>query len=74
MNAGPELVKQQLIDAEICMRCNTCERRCPTGAISQERVYVVDAAKCTFCMACIAPLPTDATTQRLQVREVYTIC
>ncbi len=55
------LLKQHLIDPEICIRCNTCEATCPVGAITHdERNYVVMADKCNFCMACIAPCPTGS--------------
>ena len=63
MNAtvGTDVVRQHLIDPEICIRCNTCEATCPVGAITHdERNYVVDAAKCNACMACIAPCPTGS--------------
>ena len=40
------VIRQHLIDPEICIRCNTCESTCPVGAITHdERNYVVDAAK-----------------------------
>jgi benzoyl-CoA 2,3-epoxidase subunit A len=54
-------IKQHLIDPEICIRCNTCEDTCPSGAITHdERNYVVDAAKCKLSMTCIQPCPTGA--------------
>ena len=53
-------MRQHLIDPEICIRCNTCESRCPTGAISHAANYVVDPAVCTFCMRCVKPCPTGA--------------
>jgi benzoyl-CoA 2,3-epoxidase subunit A len=57
----PDLLKQHLIDPEICIRCNTCEETCPIGAITHDaRNYVVDAAVCEACLACIAPCPTGA--------------
>ena len=60
MNA-PAVVKQHLIDPEICIRCNTCEEMCPIDAITHgDDNYVVDASICNFCMACIAPCPTGA--------------
>jgi benzoyl-CoA oxygenase/reductase BoxA protein len=60
MNA-PELLRQHLIDPEICIRCNTCEETCPVGAITHDaRNYVVRADKCQACLACIAPCPTGA--------------
>jgi len=55
------LLRQHLIDPEICIRCNTCEATCPVGAITHnDDNYVVDAAKCNFCMDCISPCPTGS--------------
>ena len=56
-----ELIKQHLIDPEICIRCNTCEATCPVSAITHDsRNYVVDVGKCAACLDCIAPCPTGA--------------
>jgi benzoyl-CoA 2,3-dioxygenase component A len=55
------LLRQHLIDPEICIRCNTCEETCPIGAISHDsRNYVVDPAICKSCLACVPPCPTGA--------------
>ena len=55
------VIKQHLIDPEICIRCNTCEAICPVQAITHDSMnYVVDAEKCNFCMACISPCPTGS--------------
>jgi benzoyl-CoA 2,3-dioxygenase component A len=55
------VIKQHLIDPEICIRCNTCEAICPVGAITHDsRNYVVDADKCNLCMDCISPCPTGS--------------
>jgi benzoyl-CoA 2,3-epoxidase subunit A len=55
------IIKQHLIDPEICIRCNTCEAICPVGAITHDsRNYVVDASKCNLCMDCISPCPTGS--------------
>lgn len=59
--ADTAVIKQHLIDPEICIRCNTCEATCPVGAITHDsRNYVVDADKCNFCMACVPPCPTGS--------------
>ncbi len=59
--ADAQVIKQHLIDPEICIRCNTCEATCPVQAITHDdRNYVVDAQKCNFCMACISPCPTGS--------------
>lgn len=55
------VIKQHLIDPEICIRCNTCEAICPVGAITHDdRNYVVRADVCNGCMACISPCPTGS--------------
>ena len=74
--ADNELIKQHLIDPEICIRCNTCEVTCPVGAITHDsRNYVVNAEICKQCLACIAPCPTgsiDNWRSRLR-RQAYSI-
>jgi benzoyl-CoA 2,3-dioxygenase component A len=52
------VIRQHLIDPEICIRCNTCEATCPVNAITHDdRNYVVRADVCNGCMACISPCP-----------------
>ena len=59
--AVTSIIKQHLIDPEICIRCNTCEATCPVSAITHDsRNYVVDADKCNLCMACVPPCPTGS--------------
>lgn len=63
MNAVVEsgLIRQHLIDPEICIRCNTCEATCPVNAITHDdRNYVVKVDVCNGCMACISPCPTGS--------------
>lgn len=55
------ILKQHLIDPEICIRCNTCEATCPVNAITHDdNNYVVRADVCNGCMACISPCPTGS--------------
>src|SRR5580765_8347300 len=71
-----EIVRQHLIDPEICIRCNTCEESCPVDAVTHDsRNYVVDAAKCNYCNECISPCPTGAIDNWRQVDKAkpYTI-
>ena len=61
MTTESTLLKQHVIDPEICIRCNTCEAICPVGAITHDsRNYVVKAEVCNLCMACISPCPTGS--------------
>src|SRR5919198_5793067 len=56
-----DLLKQHLIDPEICIRCNTCEETCPVDAVTHDdNNYVVDPEKCNFCLDCISPCPTGS--------------
>lgn len=59
--AAGGILKQHLIDPELCIRCNTCEETCPRDAITHDsRNYVVRADVCNACHACISPCPTGA--------------
>ncbi len=61
MAVDVKVIRQHLIDPEICIRCNTCEATCPVGAITHDdRNYVVRADVCNGCMACISPCPTGS--------------
>ena len=61
LTVAPGVIKQHLIDPEICIRCNTCEAICPVGAITHDsRNYVVKADICNGCMDCISPCPTGS--------------
>jgi len=61
MTTESTLIKQHVIDPEICIRCNTCEAICPVGAITHDsRNYVVKADICNLCMDCISPCPTGS--------------
>ena len=71
MSASADVLKQHLIDPEICIRCNTCEETCPVDAITHnDDNYVVDASKCNFCMACISPCPTGSIDNWRTVMKV----
>ena len=63
MNAPEQivLIRQHLIDPEVCIRCNTCEETCPIDAITHDsRNYVVNPDICNACGACISPCPTGS--------------
>lgn len=69
-----ELIKQHLIDPEICIRCHTCEEACPIDAITHnDDNVVVDASKCNYCMVCIAPCPTGSIDNWRIVETPYSL-
>jgi benzoyl-CoA 2,3-dioxygenase component A len=74
--ATATVIRQHLIDPEICIRCNTCEATCPTHAITHdERNYVVRADICNQCMECISPCPTGSIDnwRTVPVHRAYSI-
>ena len=75
MNAPTqELIKQHLIDPEICIRCNTCEETCPVDAVTHDgNNYVVDASICNHCMDCISPCPTGSIDNWRVVAKPYSL-
>ena len=67
-------VRQHLIDPAVCIRCNTCEATCPTGAVTHDdNNYVVDAATCNFCMACVSPCPTGSINHFVAVATPFSL-
>lgn len=69
-----ELLKQHLIDPEICIRCNTCEETCPVDAVTHDgNNYVVDASICNHCMDCISPCPTGSIDNWRVVTKAYSL-
>ena len=67
-------VRQHLIDPGICIRCNTCQEMCPTGAITHDaHNYVVNFDVCKWCNACIGPCPTGAIDGVRTVTRPYTL-
>jgi benzoyl-CoA 2,3-epoxidase subunit A len=70
------LIRQHLIDPEVCIRCNTCEETCPVNAITHDsRNYVVNVDICNACNACISPCPTGSIDHWLTVPKnaAYTL-
>ena len=69
-----ELIRQHLIDPEICIRCNTCEETCPIDAITHDsRNYVVKPEICNNCGDCISPCPTGAIDSWRSIAKAYSL-
>jgi benzoyl-CoA 2,3-dioxygenase component A len=68
------VLKQHLIDPEICIRCYTCEQTCPIGAIEHDDTnVVVNAEICNHCMDCIGPCPTGSIDEWRVVETPYSL-
>jgi benzoyl-CoA 2,3-dioxygenase component A len=66
------LVRQHLIDPEVCIRCNTCEETCPNDAITHDKHnYVVKFEACIGCGDCLPPCPTGAIDNWRHVEKPY---
>ena len=65
-------------DMELCTQCNICVEACPTEAIDQDDVSVVDRWKCMICNACIKICPEGAKTLANElaapISELYKAC
>lgn len=47
------LIKRALYKATYCIKCETCEIECPTGALQILPDAKIDFAKCTHCHKCL---------------------
>ena len=43
-----------------CIACGACAGTCPTSAISEGDIYVIDAEACISCGACAEACPVGA--------------
>jgi len=46
-----------------CIACGACVPECPTDAITEGSIYVIDAEKCIDCGACANACPVDAPVE-----------
>lgn len=68
------LMRQHLIDPEVCIRCNTCEETCPIDAITHDKNnYVVLFDKCNWCGDCFTPCPTGAIMATRMVESPHSV-
>jgi len=68
------LARQHLIDPDVCIRCNTCEEACPTGAILHDkRQYAITFELCDACGDCLPPCPTGAIDSWRQVSTPHSV-
>jgi len=58
--------KGYAVDAETCMGCGLCAKKCPSGSISLEATKAsIDASACIRCGQCVNECPFGA------IKEVW---
>ncbi len=55
-----EVEKMAYVITEDCIACGACVPECPTDAISEGDIYIIDPDACIDCGACNDVCPTDA--------------
>jgi len=58
-----------------CITCRTCQRKCPTQAISvdvKEKTWEIDNMRCVVCAVCVDTCPTKCLTMDNQYRPAMT--
>lgn len=58
-------------NSEKCIQCKTCEKGCPTGAISFNEKLIIDHNRCMICFKCTRNCPTNALYFKLFPKAVY---
>ncbi len=46
-----------------CVACGTCQPVCPTEAISEGDIYVIDPDVCISCGSCAEACPNEAISE-----------
>lgn len=47
-----------------CVACGTCAEECPSEAINEGDIYVIDQDKCTECGTCFEVCPVEAIVEK----------
>jgi ferredoxin/flavodoxin len=63
-------INKHTVDAEKCIGCETCVRKCPTKAINPSK-QMVDRDKCLACFGCLNNCPADAVVMEYRGERLY---
>jgi ferredoxin/flavodoxin len=63
-------ISKHAVDAQKCIGCQTCVRKCPTKAISPSR-QTVDRDTCLACFGCLNNCPVDAVLMEYRGERLY---
>ncbi len=64
------MLSNHRIDPEKCIKCGTCVKKCPVGAIDLD-TNKVDTSKCIACMGCVNNCPVQAVCMKIMGDDVY---
>lgn len=64
------MITDHRIDKGICIKCGTCVKKCPVGAINLQ-AGSVDANRCIACIGCVNNCPTQAMKMKFAGKSVY---
>jgi len=63
-------ISKHTVDAQKCIGCETCVRKCPTKAINPSQ-QTVDRDKCLACFGCLNNCPADAVVMEYRGERLY---
>ena len=63
-------ISKHTVDAQKCIGCQTCVRKCPTKAINPFK-QIVDRDKCLACFGCLNNCPADAVVMEYRGERLY---
>lgn len=64
------MITNHHIDTSLCIKCGTCVRKCPVGAINLQ-AGSVDTRLCIACIGCVNNCPTQAMKMNFTGKPVY---
>ncbi|PKN52399.1 MAG: hypothetical protein CVU55_07675 [Deltaproteobacteria bacterium HGW-Deltaproteobacteria-13] len=70
VSMNKKLINKHTVDAQKCIRCGTCVRKCPTKAIDPFK-QIVDRDKCLACFGCLNNCPADAVVMEYGGKRLY---
>ena len=63
-------INKHAVDAQKCIGCGTCVRKCPTKAINPF-IQIVDRDRCLACFGCLNNCPADAVVMEYRGERLY---
>ena len=65
-----KVINKHSVDAQNCIGCGTCVRKCPTKAINPFK-QIVDRDRCLACFGCLNNCPADAVVMEYRGQRLY---